>query len=130
MLESFKIESTKQKELIDITRVVVKIVSKSKVNEGLCLVFTSHTTAAIIMTELEEGLDADILSGLEQLKPKGPFKHAHNPDHSPSHIFSGFFGPDLVLPVENAALSLGTWQRVLFLELDGPRERKITVVVK
>ena len=53
------------------------------------------------------------------------YRHPHNPEHAPDHILSSLIGTTLTLPVEAGSLVLGTWQRVILVELDGPRQREL-----
>jgi len=125
MQKTLTIQTTKSKELIDITDKVAEQVDA--LNEGICLVFAQHTTCSVMLGEYEGGLDEDFVNMFGQLKPKGPFKHAHNPDHAPAHLFSSMVGEQVTLPVENGDLLLGTWQRIMLVEFDGPRARNVVV---
>lgn len=126
MHKTFTIKTKKTREVIDITDKVVEQVDKVK--EGICLVFGLHTTSSIMLGEFENGLDVDFISMFNQLTPKGPFKHAHAPDHSPSHLFSSMVGEQVSMPVKDGALVLGTWQRIMLVEFDGPRSRNVVVL--
>lgn len=66
-----------------------------------------------------------MLDAFEELIPRLNYRHPHNPSHVPDHILSSIIGPSLVIPVRNEELDLGIWQRVILVELDGPRERTI-----
>ena len=125
MQKTLTIQTTKSKELIDITDKVAEQVDA--LNEGICLVFAQHTTCSVMLGEYEGGLDEDFVNMFGQLKPKGPFKHAHNPDHAPAHLFSSMVGEQVTLPVRNSDLLLGTWQRIMLVEFDGPRTRNVVV---
>ena len=125
MQKTVTIQTTESKEVIDITEEVEKQVGEVK--EGICLVFAQHTTCSVMLGEYEGGLDVDFINMFSQLKPKGPFKHAHNPDHAPAHLFSSMVGEQVTLPVENGDLLLGTWQRIMLVEFDGPRARNVVV---
>lgn len=125
MQKTFSIDSKVAKEVINITRQVESNVDN--VSEGICLVFTPHTTCSVMLGEFERGLDEDFINMIEQLKPKGPFKHAHDPNHAPSHLFSSVIGEQVLVPVKSGQLVLGTWQSVMLVEFDGPRSRKIVV---
>ena len=125
MQRSFTVETKDSKQVLDITGEVQKLIGS--VSEGICLVFGLHTTCSIMLGEYEPGLDKDFISMFEQLKPKGPFQHAHEPDHAPSHLFSSMVGEQVTLPVKNGSLVLGTWQRIMLVEFDGPRSRSIVV---
>lgn len=97
--------------------------------DGLLLVSVEHTTAAIFLGESGPEMFADyerVVAGL--VKPFGPFRHeAWNPGNAQSHVLSGFIGTQLLLPISGGRLDVGTWQRVIFLELDGPRQRSLAV---
>ena len=86
-----------------------------------------HTTAALATADLDPGTDADMLDAFERIIPKLNYRHPHDPEHVPDHILSTLIGTSLTLLAENAALVLGTWQRVILVELDGPRQREIAV---
>jgi secondary thiamine-phosphate synthase enzyme len=125
MQKTITVETKKSREVIDITDEIIPQVEKVK--EGICIVFGLHTTSSIMLGEFENGLDEDFVNMFNQLTPKGPFKHAHDPDHSPSHLFSSMVGEQVSLPVKDGTLVLGTWQRIMFVEFDGPRSRNVVV---
>ena len=93
--------------------------------DGLCHVFAKHTTCAITTADLDPGTDLDMLDVFEKIIPKLNFRHPHNPSHAPDHIMSCIIGPGVLLPVHAGNLQLGTWQRVVLIELDGPRNREV-----
>jgi secondary thiamine-phosphate synthase enzyme len=97
--------------------------------EGLLLVSVEHTTAAIFLGESGPEMFADyerVAAGL--VEPLGPFRHeTWNPGNAQSHVLSSFIGTQLLLPISDGRLDVGTWQRVIFLELDGPRRRSLAV---
>ena len=68
-----------------------------------------------------------MLDAFEAMMPKLKYRHPHNPEHVPDHILSSLMGTSVSVPVEEGRLVLGTWQRVILVELDGPRERNLTV---
>lgn len=121
------IESLKNKEVIDITDKVNEEIKKQNVKEGVCNLFVTHTTAALTTADLDPGTDQDMLDVLEKLIPTIPFRHPHDPSHTPDHILSSLIGTSITVPVENGQLILGIWQRVVLIEFDGPRERTIIV---
>ena len=125
MQKTFAVETKTSKEVIDITHEVEE--QLNQISEGICLVFAQHTTCSVMLGEYEGGLDEDFINMFGQLKPKGPFKHAHNPDHAPAHLFSSMVGEQVTLPIRTGDLLLGTWQRIMLVEFDGPRERTIVV---
>jgi secondary thiamine-phosphate synthase enzyme len=117
--------STRRSQAIDITHCF----DERSWPDGLLLVSVEHTTAAIFlgesgseMFEDYERVAARLVSGF------GPFQHeTWNPGNAQAHVLSSFLGTQLLLPVTDGRLDLGTWQRVIFLELDGPRHRSIAV---
>ena len=125
MQTKFNLDTKHKKEVIDITDKVQSAIKN--IDEGICLVFGLHTTSSVMLGEFEPGLDDDFINMFEQMKPKGPFKHAHEPDHAPSHLFSSMVGEQVTLPIANGALVLGNWQKILLVEFDGPRSRNIVV---
>ncbi|PIQ72749.1 hypothetical protein COY13_04670 [Candidatus Roizmanbacteria bacterium CG_4_10_14_0_2_um_filter_36_35] len=121
------IETSKSKEIVDITDEVKGIIYDLKVKDANCFLFITHTTAALTTADLDPGTDLDFLDFLEKITPKMNFRHPHNPAHTPDHILSSIVGSSLVLPVEDGRLVLGTWQRIVLVELDGPRSRTVIV---
>jgi secondary thiamine-phosphate synthase enzyme len=91
--------------------------------------FILHTTAALTTADLDPGTDLDMLDAFEAMIPKLRYRHPHNPEHVPDHILSALIGTSVALPFERGKLILGTWQRVVLIELDGPRERQLVVTV-
>jgi len=75
--------------------------------------------------EVGEGTEEDLLDVLEKIIPKIRFRHAHDPSHAPAHMIASILGPSLAFPIARGKLALGTWQSVLLIELDGPRERTV-----
>ncbi len=127
MAEVLQITTTGAKEVVDLTDRLGAIVRKSKMREGLCALFVTHTTAALTTGEIGEGTEQDFLQVVEKMIPRIQFQHAHNPAHAWSHMASSILGPSLTVPVSRGTLALGTWQSVMLVELDGPRERTVHV---
>lgn len=121
------IKTKKNKEVIDITDLVEAEIQKGGAKDGLVHLFLTHTTAALTTADLDPGTDMDILDAFEAMIPKLKYRHPHNPSHVPDHILSSLIGTSLTLPVEDGQLVLGTWQRVVLIEFDGPKERTIIV---
>ncbi len=127
MYEILTIKSKNEFELIDITDKVREFV-KRNVKNGIVIVFTKHTTTALIINENEHGLLQDIKETLFKLIPKrGNYKHDYIDNNAHSHLKSIILNTCLVIPIINNEMVLGTWQRIFLVELDGPRERKIIV---
>lgn len=122
------IKTKKKKEVIDITEEIERIIQEAGVGEGVCHLFLTHTTAALTTADLDPGTDLDMLDAFEAIVPKLKYRHPHNPSHVPNHILSSLIGTSLTLPVKGGELILGTWQRIVLIEFDGPRERQIIIV--
>lgn len=128
--EGFEIETSRRTEVVDITKKVEKIVNKSNIENGICLIFLPHATASIILEEVESGLIEDIEKMVQKNFPRGmSYKHDRIDDNASSHLASGFIGQSRILPIKNGNLVRGTWQRPMLLELDGPRTRKVFVTI-
>ncbi|MBU1110288.1 secondary thiamine-phosphate synthase enzyme YjbQ [Patescibacteria group bacterium] len=129
MNKKFCVSSQNRYQLIDITPQVEKIVVESKVDNGLCLVFVPHSTAAVILTESEEGLKNDWLAVLKRLVSGFAFLHDRIDNNADSHILSGLLGQGKTLAIEKGKLIRGTWQQIFLVELDGPRKRSVIVAL-
>jgi secondary thiamine-phosphate synthase enzyme len=124
-----ELRTSKRTEIIDITDKVQEEVRKTGVRDGLAIIYTRHTTTAITINEGERGLMEDIEDVMCRLVPRGAgYKHDIMDDNADSHIRAILLGNSVVVPVSNGRLDLGTWQRVLFIELDGPRSNRRIVV--
>ena len=129
MGEVLRISTGSLKEVVDLTDQLQSLIRKAKMKEGLCSIFITHTTAALTTGEIGEGTEKDLLEVVEQMVPSIRFRHAHDPSHAWSHMASSLLGPSLTIPVSAGKLVLGTWQSVMLVELDGPRERTIHVTL-
>ncbi len=123
-MKTLNIRTEKSKQVVDITDLVN---DSLEIKNGLCHLFLLHTTAALTTADLDPGTDLDMLDAFEAMIPKLQFRHPHDPAHVPDHILSSLIGTSLTIPIENGKLVLGTWQRVVLIEFDGPRERTIKI---
>ena len=124
-MKSIIILTKKDKQVVDITDEVQKVVSAEKTGEGVCSIFVAHTTCALTTADLDPGTDLDTLDALDKMFPEGDYRHPHDPSHVGEHILSSIIGSSVNIPVSDGNLILGTWQRVVLIELSGPRERNI-----
>lgn len=122
------IKTRKKREVLDITERLEEMLRKAG-GSGVCHVLVLHTTAALTTADLDPGTDLDMLDAFEAMVPKLRYRHPHNPGHVPDHILSALIGTSAAVPFEDGRLLLGTWQRVVLVELDGPRDREIVMSV-
>ncbi len=123
------LQTRRAKQVIDITDEVESFLADSGVADGICNLFVLHTTAALTTGEAIEGTDEDLMETLERIIPRIKFRHGHDPSHAPDHMIASIVGASLSLPVRKSRLLLGTWQRVLFVEANGPRSRSVAITV-
>ena len=126
-MHQFIVKTSRKREIVDITDTVEETLRQRSATEGICYLNVLHTTAAITTADLDPGTDLDMLDAFEAMMPKLRYRHPHNPAHVPDHILSSLIGTALTLPVQAGSLVLGTWQRVILVELDGPRERELVL---
>jgi secondary thiamine-phosphate synthase enzyme len=122
------IKTHKKREIADITEQLESFLWKQYGDKtGICQLSVLHTTAALTTADLDPGTDLDMLDAFDHIIPKLQYRHPHNPGHVPDHILSTLIGTSLALMVDRGLLLLGTWQRVVLVELDGPRERELVM---
>lgn len=133
--QNFTLTSSKQIDFIDITRHVHEIVKTSGIKNGLVSVFSNHTTTAIRVNESCDRLQKDMENFLSDIAPSHkPYKHNETAvdgrGNAHSHLLALLTGGSEIIPVSNGKISLGRWQSVFCVELDGPRpKRDVTVTV-
>lgn len=120
---SLKVKTAKKDQVIDITSLIEDKVPEG---EGVCSIFVHHTTCCLTISDLDPGTDLDLLDALRKIVPHLNYRHPHDPNHVPDHIISAIIGPSITIPYSDKKLSLGTWQSVILIELDGPRERNLS----
>jgi secondary thiamine-phosphate synthase enzyme len=126
-MQRLSIKTHKKREVLDITGVVEKSLRNCEGKTGACHLSVLHTTAALTTADLDPGTDLDMLDAFEELIPKLRYRHPHDPAHVPDHILSALIGTSITLPADQGQLLLGTWQRIVLVELDGPRERDVVL---
>ena len=130
-MAKFNVSTKGFTDVIDITSKVEKEVEKSKVKEGVCLVFVAHSTCALTTIEYEEGAIKDLKRALEIVVPMNAnYEHCKKwgDCNGYAHIRAALMKPCLIIPVEDGKLILGTWQQIVLIDFDNrPREREIMV---
>lgn len=124
-MEEIIIHTKKEKDVIDITQEVQKVVRDKGIEEGVCHLFVTHTSAALTTADLDAGTDLDMLDAFEKIVPDLQYRHPHNPGHVKYHVLASLIGPSLSVPIDKRELVLGAWQKIVFIELGGPKERTI-----
>lgn len=115
--------------MIDITETVAKAVPDD--GEGICVVYTQHTTCGVTVNEnADPDVQSDMLGFLKRLIPQHEPHFKHGEENSDAHIKSSLVGSSVTVPYEDGRLLLGRWQGIYLCEFDGPRERKVLVVFK
>lgn len=128
IMKTITIRTKEKDQIVDITETVEKYLKENKHEQGMCMIFVAHTTCALTTADLDPGTDLDLLDALRNMLPdKLRYRHPHDPSHTPDHILSSIIGPSLVIPYSNRRLLLGTWQRIILVELDGPRQRTVHI---
>ena len=114
-------------ELVDITSDINHLVQQSGVDQGLCMLYVPHTTAAVTINEsADPSVKSDMLMILNEIIPwEADYRHLEG--NSAAHIKTTLVGSSELIAIENGRLVLGTWQGVFFCEFDGPRSRKLHV---
>ncbi len=126
-MRTLTVKSHKQVELIDITHDVIMTILEDNITEGLAVIYTPHTTAAITINEnADPDVSRDIIMGTDKLIPlRDDYRHLEG--NSAAHIKSSLFGASEILIINNGKPVLGTWQGIYFCEFDGPRQRHVHI---
>jgi secondary thiamine-phosphate synthase enzyme len=131
-LTKYLVFNTKnRREYINITDEVAQAVVDSGVKEGMVLVSAMHITAAVYVNDAEDGLIEDIDEWLEHLAPTRPdYKHHQTgEDNGDAHLKNLLMHHQVILPITNGRLDLGTWQQVFYAEFDGQRRKRLVIKV-
>lgn len=124
------VRSRQRTEVIDLTAEVARLVADAGVASGLCTVYVPHATAAVVINENDDpNLCVDLLDALDRLVPHGQWRHDRVDGNGAAHIKAAMLGPSETIPVRDGRLLLGTWQAIMLVDLDGPRQRRVIVTV-
>jgi len=131
--DEVNVETNGEVDIVDITDDVQKILSKSKIKDGIACIFVPGSTGAVTTIEYEPGLLKDLPRALQKIAPKGEHYDHHetwHDDNGHSHVRASIMGPSLTVPIKNGKILHGTWQQIVFIELDTrPRDRTISVQI-
>ena len=126
--KTFSVRTSEREQILIITDDVNRALGELNGGDGVCTIVVPHTTCAISVNEnADPDVPADLTKALRALVPNVRF--AHGEGNSDAHFLSMLIGTSLTWPYRAGKLILGTWQGIYFIELDGPRTRKVTVYV-
>lgn len=130
MITRLKVQTRSQREFVDVTREIARIVREQAVQEGIVYVYCPHTTCGLTIQEnADPGVQHDMLLLLNRLAPRVDPGYRHIEDNSASHLQASMMGFSQMVFVEAGQLVLGRWQALYLCEFDGPRERTVLVKV-
>ena len=128
-MDEISVKTSSHTQFIDITSKVSVVLQKTGIKDGICTVFTPHTTAGITINEnADPDVPRDIIKEMGKVIPLND-GYDHIEGNSAAHIKSSLFGCSETVIIKNGSLMLGTWQSVFFCEFDGPRNRKVWVEI-
>ena len=131
--ERISVKTHGEVDIIDITSDLEEVVENSGVRRGIVTVFVPGSTGALTTIEYEPGLIHDLPAALERIAPRNAgYEHEKrwHDGNGHSHVRASVLGPSLTVPFENCKLALGTWQQIVFVELDvRPRTRDLAVQI-
>ena len=132
-----ELKTTGWQQAIDITEQVQAVVSQLFEKEKriicnkksrACFIYCPHTTAGVTINEgFDKSVMKDVLECIDELTPRLDFEHREG--NSPAHVKASLVGSSTLVPIEQGKLDLGQWQKIFFLEFDGPKERKIKITL-
>lgn len=129
-MQKVTLATEERRVVMDVTGQVETAVAASRVRDGIALVFCPHTTAAVVVNEMDGRLEHDLLAWAAKAIPEGAgWRHDTVEANAHAHLQGISMNQAATLPVVGGRLALGTWQHVLFVELDGPRQRELWVQV-
>ncbi len=127
-MEKISLKTQHKTEMIDITKQIKEAVIKSGIKNGVCTIFTPHTTGSVLLFEnVDPNLQRDLLKELKGCAPSDRV-YSHKGDNAQAHLKSAMIGASVHIPVADAQPLLGQWQGIFFAEFDGPREAREVIV--
>jgi len=133
LTEYLTFQVKKRRGFVNITSDISKLVSKSKIQEGLCLVNAMHITASVFINDNESGLHHDYEKWLEELAPHEPIEqYDHNntgEDNADAHLKRQIMGREVVVAITHGQLDFGPWEQIFYGEFDGKRSKRVLVKI-
>lgn len=129
-MTKLKVKTEKREALYDITSEIQRAMDTSDVSEGICHIHVPHTTAAVLVQEVDDpAIRRDIVTHFRRLFPReAPYEH--NDGNADAHMKASVIGNTATVFIERGKLCLGTWQGIFFCEFDGPRTREVWIRVQ
>lgn len=125
-----KVRTRNKNDVVDLTRQIAELVRQADLEHGLCHVYVPHATAAIIVNENDDPqIGQDLLTALDGLIPEGVWLHDKVDENGASHLKATILGPSETVPIRRGRLALGTWQAIMLVDFDGPRDRTAIVTL-
>ena len=130
-MQILKFRSTQREEMINITREVERLLADVSMQEGVAVIYTQHTTCGVTVNEnADPDVQSDMLGFLQRLIPQFEPHFKHGEHNSDAHIKSSLLGTSATVPFSSGKLLLGRWQGIYLCEFDGPRGRKVVMMVR
>ena len=125
-MKTIEVRTTTRTQLVNITSQVAEALAELDADAALCHVYVPHTTAAVVINEsADPDVARDLAAAYQAMVPDIRFAHAEG--NSDSHLLATMLGSSVTIPVNDGRLQLGTWQGIFFVDLDGPRNRRVWV---
>jgi len=132
LTEHLWFEVPHRRGFVNITDTVARLVKKSGVKEGLCLVNAMHITASVFINDNESGLLHDYETWLERLAPEKPhsqYRHNGGEDNADAHLKRTIMGREVVVAITEGKLDFGPWEQIFYGEFDGKRRKRAMVKI-
>ena len=133
LTEYLTLKTKSKKEFVNITSDVEKLVQKSSIKEGICLVNAMHITASVFINDNENGLHHDYDKWLEELAPHTPIdQYRHNDtgeDNADAHLKRQVMGREVVIAITDGNLDFGPWESIFYGEFDGQRNKRVLIKI-
>lgn len=124
------IRTQSREDVVELTDMVSEQITASGVTDGMCFVSVLHTSCGLVIQENDGRLPNDLHTTLDRLVPwEGKYTHNVHDDNAAAHIKAALLGNSVQIPIADGKAVLGTWQRILLFEFDGPRERNVHVKI-
>ena len=125
-----KVRTRNKNDVVDLTRQIAELVRQADLEHGLCHVYVPHATAAIVVNENDDPqIGQDLITALDGLIPEGVWLHDKVDENGASHLKAIILGPSETVPIQRGRLALGTWQAIMLVDFDGPRDRTAIVTL-